>query len=384
MGGRGAVAFDRAWLKRDKEKGEHDAMKIQKIEVMQIETPRFYGYVSGHVLVKIHVQGQQQIGWGEASDSRADDVPALAQALNEQLVGQDARQINEINELMRSRSWPSSISDMHVASAIDLGLYDLNGKVQGVPLYQMLGGKVRDRLYCCYPIFGWQVRDDFEQAASYLQRLVDLGHHLFRFYVSGDAQLDDRFLNEMKSRHGDALRIKSIDFSGRFKDWQEALRYGETLRHHDPFHFEQPSRDLRVSAQFTKRVDLPVSWHIHSLQQAYDAADLEACTAFNVACVAGGPTHIKRILAVGEAAGMKCLIGTDQESTLGVSAQVAVGISSPQISLPCDPMGPVLYTTSPAKERVRAKGSYLYPFEAPGLGVEIDAAKLADMTVASA
>lgn len=97
-----------------------------------------------------------------------------------------------------------------------------------------------------------------------------------------------------------------------------------------------------------------------------------------------GPTHIKRILAVGEAAGMKCLIGTDQESTLGVSAQVAVGISSPQVTLPCDPMGPVLYTTSPAKERVQAEGSYLTPFEKPGLGVELDDDKLTGMTVASA
>jgi galactarate dehydratase (D-threo-forming) len=358
-------------------------VKIQKIEVIQIETPRFYGYVSGHVLVKIHVQ-DGPIGWGEASDMRTDDVPALAAALNEQLIGRDARQIVEINEFMCSRSWPTSISHRHLVSAIDLGLYDLNGKVQGVPVYQMLGGKVRDKLYCCYPIFGWQVREDFEQAASYLQRLVDLGHHLFRFYVSGDAELDDRFLTEMKSRHGDALKLKSIDFSGRFKDWELAIRYGAALRHHDPFHFEQPSRDMRVSAQFTKRVDLPVTWHIDTLQQAYEAADTGACTAYNVACVAYGPTNIKKILALGEGAGMKCLIGTDQESTLGMSAQVAVGISSTQISLPCDPMGPVLYNTSPAKERVKAEGSYLTPFEGPGLGVEIDEAKLVEMTVASA
>ena len=56
-------------------------MKIQQIEVIQIETPRFYGFVSGHVLVKIHVEGTQEIGWGEASDSRSDDVPALAKSL---------------------------------------------------------------------------------------------------------------------------------------------------------------------------------------------------------------------------------------------------------------------------------------------------------------
>ena len=56
----------------------------------------------------------------------------------------------------------------------------------------------------------------------------------------------------------------------------------------------------------------------------------------------------------------------------------------PNTSLPCDPMGPVLYTASPAKERVRAEGSYLYPFEGPGLGVTIDEDKLREMTVAEA
>lgn len=358
-------------------------MKITRIEVVQIETPRYYGYISGHTLLKVHVDDGPP-GWGEASDSKCADVPALAATLNEHLVGRDARQITAINAFMLARAWNSTVSDRHVASAVDLALYDLNGKAQGVPAYQLLGGKVRDSLYCCYPIFGWQVREDFERAASYLQRLVDLGHHLFRFYVSGDSELDDRFLTEMFARFGDRVKLKSVDFSGRYNDWQEVLRYGERLRRHEPFHFEQPSRDMRVSAEFTKRVDLPVTWHIHTLRQAWEAANTGACTAYNVACVAGGPTNIKRILAVGEAAGMKCLIGTDQESTLGVSAQVAVGITSPQVTLPCDPMGPVLYTTSPAVQRVRAEGSYLHPFDGPGLGVEIDEGKLAELTVAAA
>ena len=47
-------------------------------------------------------------------------------------------------------------------------------------------------------------------------------------------------------------------------------------------------------------------------------------------------------------------------------------------------MGPVLYTASPATERVRAEGSYLYPFEGPGLGVAIDEDKLRELTVATA
>jgi len=358
-------------------------VKITKVETIQIETPRYYGDISGHVLVKVHVD-DGPIGWGEASDSKAEDLGAIAKQYNDLLVGEDAGNITEINELLSVQTFNSTVSDRHLVSAIDLALYDLNGKVQGVPAYRLMGGKMRDRLYCCYPIFGWQVRDDFEQAASYLQRLNDLGHHLFRYYVSGDSVLDDRFLTEMKQRYGDQIKLKSLDFSGRFKDWETVVRYADIIRHHEPYHFEQPSRDMRVSAEFVRRVDLPVTWHINTLAQGFEAIEKRACTAFNVACVSGGPTNIRKIFALAEAAGFRCLIGTDQESTLGVSAQVSVGISMPNTSLPCDPMGPLLYTTSPARERVRAEGSYLYPFEGPGLGVEIDDEKLRELTVATA
>ena len=358
-------------------------MKITRIETFQIETPRYYGYVSGHVIIKVHVD-DGPVGLGEASDSRANDLEAVAIRYNELLVGRDATRITEINELLRTQNFGSTVSDQHLASAVDLALYDLNGKAQGVPAYVLLGGKVRDRLYCCYPIFGWQVKEDFEQAAGYLKRLVDLGHHLFRYYVSGDSALDDRFLTEMTSRFGEAIRLKSLDFSGRFKDWETAVRYLGALRHHDPYHCEQPSRDLRVCVEFTKHVDLPVSLHIGGLDQGYEAIERGACTAFNVACVSGGPTHIRRLFALAEAAGIRCFIGTDQESTLGTAAQVLVGITMPNLGLPCDPMGPILYTTSPARERIRAEASYLYPFESPGLGVELDDEKMKELTIAVA
>ena len=131
-------------------------------------------------------------------------------------------------------------------------------------------------------------------------------------------------------------------------------------------------------------MDLPVSRHISSLAHGYEAAECGACTVFNVACVAGGPTHIRRLFALAEAAGLECLIGTDQESTLGTAAQIHVGVSMPNLSLPCDPMGPVLYTASPAKARIRSEASHLYPPEGPGLGVELDEEKLRALTVASA
>ena len=358
-------------------------MKITKIEAHQIETPRYYGQISGHVIVKVHVD-DGPIGLGEASDSRADDLAAVVKQYNDLLTGRDATHIIEINEHLRAHDFKSTVSNNHLVSAIDLALYDLNGKKQGVPAHQLLGGKVRDKIYCCYPTWGWHVREDLEKTASYLQRLVDHGHHLFRYYVSGDSALDNKFLTEMKSRFGDDIRLKQIDFSGRFKDWETALRYADVLRHHNPFHFEQPSRDVRVNAEFTRRMDLHVSLHTNNLQLGLEYIDRGACTAFNLCCVNCGPTYIRRLYALAESASIKTIIGTDQESTLGIAGQLHLGASVPNLDLPCDPMGPMLYTKSPAKERIHAEGSYLTVPDGPGLGVELDEDKLAQLTIASA
>ena len=56
-------------------------MKIAQIETIQHETPRYYDYVSGHLIVKIHTD-EGFTGLGEASDSKAKDVPAVARRFN--------------------------------------------------------------------------------------------------------------------------------------------------------------------------------------------------------------------------------------------------------------------------------------------------------------
>ena len=110
-------------------------MKITKIEAHQIETPRYYGHNSGHLIVKVYVD-EGPVGLGEASDSRATDVSAVVNNYHNLLVGRPAENITEINELLRAHRFNSSVTDMHLASAIDIALYDLNAKEQGVSAYQ--------------------------------------------------------------------------------------------------------------------------------------------------------------------------------------------------------------------------------------------------------
>ena len=57
---------------------------------------------------------------------------ALTKRYNDLLVGRDATRITEINELMRAQDFGSTVSNSHITAAIDIALYDLNGKAQGV------------------------------------------------------------------------------------------------------------------------------------------------------------------------------------------------------------------------------------------------------------
>ena len=189
----------------------------------------------------------------------------------------------------------------------------------------------------------------------------------------------------MFSRFGDRIRLKQIDFSGRFPDWQTALRYADILRHHNPIHFEQPSWDLRVCAEFTRRMDLPVSLHTATLERGLESIERGACTAFKpVQRLLRPNLHPPPRMPWPNPQASTAPSGTDQESTLGTAGQLHLGASMPNLSLPCDPMGPMLYTASPAKERIHAEGSFLTVPDGPGLGIELDDDKMAAITVASA
>jgi galactonate dehydratase len=87
------------------------------------------------------------VGWGEGYDWHA--APSLAEAIRlvgRELIGQDPRRI----ELIGRRLWDSGRAGvperMKVIAALDIALHDIKGKWLGVPVYELLGGKYRDRI----------------------------------------------------------------------------------------------------------------------------------------------------------------------------------------------------------------------------------------------
>lgn len=105
------------------------------------------GYVRGSLFVKIHTN-QDIWGCGEAVDAIGGTYH-LVQSLGRRLAGQSPLDVHRLFEQLRVGGvFGGAQAGVFVAvlSAIETALWDLAGKALGVPVYQLLGGKFRDRI----------------------------------------------------------------------------------------------------------------------------------------------------------------------------------------------------------------------------------------------
>ncbi|TGV81857.1 mandelate racemase/muconate lactonizing enzyme family protein, partial [Mesorhizobium sp. M2D.F.Ca.ET.145.01.1.1] len=87
-------------------------------------------------------------GWGESGLSgREKAVAGAVEHYREFLVGRDPMQTGRIwQEVYRSQYFEGGRVLQAAISAIDIALHDIKGKALGVPVYELLGGKQRDRI----------------------------------------------------------------------------------------------------------------------------------------------------------------------------------------------------------------------------------------------
>lgn len=123
-------------------------------------------------------------GWGEATNWPGSPlVEAACRHVGERIVGLDARRIDFIwTKLYKDMNWLGQAGPLLSAmSAVDMALWDIQGKALGVPVYQLLGGAYRDRidLYANYWFTGAE-----HAAADYARdakRAVDAGFDALKF-----------------------------------------------------------------------------------------------------------------------------------------------------------------------------------------------------------
>ena len=114
-------------------------MKIAKIEQF-FPLPRIR-------LVKVTTDNDL-VGWGETTlEGKPKSVHAAVEELGDYLIGKDPLRIeHHWQHIYRSAFFRGGNVLMSALSGIDQALWDIAGKFYGVPVYQLLGGPVRDRV----------------------------------------------------------------------------------------------------------------------------------------------------------------------------------------------------------------------------------------------
>ena len=175
-------------------------MKITDVDVFRMSTPVHKAAGTNWMFVRITTD-TGDYGWGEASTQYKDaGVAAEIGEFAKYLEGKDPFQIEHIwTSLYRRVTWTGGAVSMSAISGIDLALNDLKAKALGIPVYELLGGKVRDdiRAYAN----GWfdpteddavPVReltpDDFARRTA---ELVDEGWRAMKFYPFAGPQVID-------------------------------------------------------------------------------------------------------------------------------------------------------------------------------------------------
>ncbi|KAK4058403.1 hypothetical protein OIO90_000561 [Microbotryomycetes sp. JL221] len=182
------------------------------------------------------------IGWGEATlEGHSEAVEGALAELRQRFVGWNSNDIEDIYQTaVRHRFYRSGEVLMSALSGLDIALWDIKGKRLGVPVWELLGGKVREKAL----VYGWiggdRPSDVLEQAKARKEQgfvAVKMNATESLGWLDSPSALDETVqrLADVKSIGIDA----GLDFHGRVHK-PMAKQLARRLEQHQPLFIEEP------------------------------------------------------------------------------------------------------------------------------------------------
>lgn len=160
-------------------------------------------------------------GWGEpVIEGRASSVAAAVTELTPYIMGRDPSRINDLwQTLYRGGFYRGGPILMSAIAGIDQALWDIKGKALGQPVYELLGGLVRDKM----KTYSWVGGDDPSAEVEQMQGLMAAGWDTFKLNGCGRLKIVDGYravdqvvarVDRIRSELGDRVDF-GLDFHGR-------------------------------------------------------------------------------------------------------------------------------------------------------------------------
>lgn len=249
------------------------------------------------------------VGWGEASlEGYADVVRAAVDQFSAYLVGRDPALIEDHWQVLtKSQFYRGGAVLASAVSGIDQALWDLKGKRLGVPVHDLLGGPVRDRIRA----YGWVGGDDPAEVADHISAQIETGLTAVKMNASGRMNLNGSVaeLDGVVSRVASAREVLgpdrdvAVDLHGRFTV-ATARRLAPMLEPLHPFFIEEPvvPENTHMIGRVADATSIPIAAgeRLYSRQEFLPALQAGVSIVQPDLSHAGGISEVRRIASLAE------------------------------------------------------------------------------------
>ena len=254
------------------------------------------------------------VGWGEAYGVGPDmAAAATVDYLAEWLIGEDPRNIEYLWAIMyQGLRFPPGSVGLAAVSGIEHTLWDISAKALGLPVYRLLGGRVRDRIRVYQSCRGATPEEAAEHALSLISRYGYTALKMSPFPPGHETmpwnkvlREGPRFIEAVRRAVGDGVDI-GLDAHAKIFEPARALELADALAPHQPFFLEEPLRpeNIGAMAQLRRKMSIPLATG-ECLYAKFEFSDLLRAEAVDIiqpdVCVCGGLSEMRKIAALAEA-----------------------------------------------------------------------------------
>lgn len=357
-------------------------MKITKIDTW-IVNPGWNYYSLNYIFLKVHTD-EGLYGIGQAYSAGPDEaVVEVIRDFETWLVGLDPRQIEHLWSLMYNGTrFPPGVVVAGAISGIEHALWDIKGKALGVPVYELLGGKCRDKVRVYQGVYDQTAEGTGANAVAVIEQY---GYSAIKIspQALNYAQTPENALVRIAAERMEAVRRAvgpdidiGVDIHARIFEPARALTMIEALKPYQPYFVEEPLRpeNYGAMAKLVSKTTVPIATG-ESLYTKFQFHNLLAQNAADIiqpdVCAAGGLLEMKKIAALAEASYVS-VAPHNPMSPVATAVNVHFAASTPNFLI-------LEYTADdkpPRRDLIQEpmvlKDGYLELPTAPGLGIELN------------
>jgi len=306
---------------------------------------------------------------------------AAAHLIAPALIGRDClarpQAVAEIDSLLAGE-----LSAPYLRAAFEMALLDLAGKRYQAPVYELLGGRMREHIPLAWGIY----QKSPEEMAADAVSAVNAGFHAIKLKVGRALDEDLAAVRAVADAVGSKMPLR-LDANGAYPSAAEAAAAIEAFASAANIAWMEqplPRHDIDGLRLLRQRTTVPIvaDESCHSLRDAYNLARSQAADIFNVYVVeAGGLEAASAIFAFARAAGIPCILGSQAEMGIGTAACAHLGVAVPHLPYACETFGPLRYCRDIVASPIPIHRGYLTPPDGPGLGVILNWEAVEEMRI---